>query len=378
MRRFVLIAAILLLAGCGNKMDLPVETEKGEIPFDGYYVYASWGNVGVVTDILVTQNQWIYLAEDSATVTRYKRKGANENGTIVARAITVLDGLEKPLFVDEGMEDHLFILDIGESPAEVKLYDLFVEAFTVSWSDASWALEDSTWKLPGRDSATVKRFQRDVDLTALAADLEDNVLVAGRDFSFMTTVRRHFDTTFVEGTSQIDSLTVIGADTSYSDSAETWFVRKYDVDGDFLLEAVGDGTGLGYGREIADLAVASDRLFYVDGATERVKLNDPGAPAAGIDWLTGLEITDAAESFEYLLDPGGLAIDPLGNLYVSDSGNGRVLKYNSSLRYTERVDQNAMDLMTEPTAVAAADSLVYVYDRGGAGVVLFELPKAPE
>ncbi|RPJ45035.1 MAG: hypothetical protein EHM19_05890, partial [Candidatus Latescibacterota bacterium] len=61
----LLIPALLLLAGCGHKMALPEEEPGGDIPFSGYFVYGTWENVGRVTDILVTENQWLFLAEDS-------------------------------------------------------------------------------------------------------------------------------------------------------------------------------------------------------------------------------------------------------------------------------------------------------------------------
>ncbi|MFH1680924.1 MAG: hypothetical protein ABIH26_09810, partial [Candidatus Eisenbacteria bacterium] len=71
-------------------------------------------------------------------------------------------------------------------------------------------------------------------------------------------------------------------------------------------------------------------------------------------------------------------VDPLGFLYVSDGGNGRVLKYTNALRFRERVDRNAPGLLSAPGTLAAADSLVYVFDRSGPKIVLFELPKAEE
>ena len=72
------------------------------------------------------------------------------------------------------------------------------------------------------------------------------------------------------------------------------------------------------------------------------------------------------------------AVDLHGNLYISDGGNGRVLKYDDSFRFIERVDKNKKDLLSSPAALAATDSLVYVYDEGDGKIVLFELPKAED
>ena len=115
MRRLLGLAILALVAGCGNKMDLPVETKGGVIPFQGYFVASVWDDVGFVTDILVTRAQWVYFAEDSTAITRYKRKGANVDGVIVARPIESLPGLTRPVYVEEGMEDHLFIVDLRTS-----------------------------------------------------------------------------------------------------------------------------------------------------------------------------------------------------------------------------------------------------------------------
>ena len=98
-------------------MDLPTETSGGEIPLDGYFVSSVWNGMGDVTDILVTRNKWLYIAEDSSTVKRYKGKGSNVMGTIIADAIESVEGLDRPVSLDEGVEDHIFILDMVDSTA---------------------------------------------------------------------------------------------------------------------------------------------------------------------------------------------------------------------------------------------------------------------
>ncbi|MBM3320176.1 MAG: hypothetical protein FJY73_05805 [Candidatus Eisenbacteria bacterium] len=389
-RKIILFALLLFAAGCGRKMPLPVEEDRGEIPFSGYFVYGSWENVGNVTDILVTENQWLFFAEDSATVTRYRRKGANEGGKLVARAIGTLKDLERPLYLDEGAEDHLVILDLHEEAMPVppdstetrpvfrpvvRIYDLFSETYVGSWSDTSWTPIDSFYRFPGRDSAKSTRTIRAATPTAIAADPEDRVYVTAFSLRYRQKVLRLYDTTYTES-GRIESLTPIGADTSYADTLQAWSIRAYDARGAFLGTAAGDGTGLGYGREIRDAALSPSYLFFVDGSMGRVKVNAARGESQGIEWLDGSEITEPAEAVPFVLDPSGLAVDPLGSLYLSDGGNGRVLKYTSALRYRERVDRNAADLLSAPGALAATDSLVYVFDHAGPKVVLFELPKA--
>ncbi|MFH1278840.1 MAG: hypothetical protein ABIK65_10730 [Candidatus Eisenbacteria bacterium] len=382
MRRYRLLTAALLLAGCGNKMDLPVETPGGSIPFDGYFVYGVWENVGNVTDILVTENQWVYLAEDSVAVTRYKRKGANVDGVIVARAIGSLPGLGRPVYLDEGMEDHIFIVDLETDTLPVppnnvesrlllvptvKLFDLYSEEFTESWRDAAWTPLDSFYRYPGRDSAKSIRYLHDFTATGVGADGEDRVYVAGRSFSYTERVLRHYE-----------GGVVTSRDTSWSDSSTTWSVMKYESDGTPAGEAAGDGTGLGYGRGIHRVALSPDYLYFVDGGTNRVKINNRAGESAGVEWLDGTEIGEAAEALPFDLIPSGLGVDVRGQLYVSDGGNHRVLKYTSQFRYKERVDKNEIGLLGAPAAIAATDSLVYVFDEAGPRIVLFELPAPAE
>jgi hypothetical protein len=259
----------------------------------------------------------------------------------------------------------------------VRVYDLFSQAMISEWSDAAWAPIDSFYRFPGRDSTRSERTLRDVMVTGIAADETDLVFVAGRSLLYREVIVRRYDTTFTTG-GQIDSMTLIGADTSYADTTLAWSIRKYEADGTFLGEAAGDGTGLGYGRLIRDVALSADALVFVDGGTNRVKVNDPAGESAGIEWLDGTEIA-GTEGIPFLLYPAGVAVDPLGGIYVSDGGNSRVLKYDRSLRYRDRVDRNGAGLLGGPGAVAATDSLVYVYDGGTAPkIVLFQLPKAEQ
>ncbi len=412
MRRVLFMLAIpaLLLAGCGNKMDLPVESETGAIPFDGYFVASVWENMGSVTDILITENQWLYMAEDSATVKRYKRKGANDGGVIVAREIERIDGLTRPISLDEGMEDHIFILDLADSSAVyytdrpepayftvpavipmVRLFDLFPNTITDGWTDPLWAPWDSTETLPGRDSVTIHHHLRLTDLTGITADGEDRVFVSGKTWYVWDTITRDFDTLYADGTDSIIGLEVASADTATVDST-SWFVNRYDSSGELLGRTVGTGSGAGYGVDIPNIAAYEGNLYFIDRSSNRIKANDAfaertGLFLGGLEWLDGSELPGENDTL-FSLDPSGLAVDPVGDLYVSDGGfisdfvtfepDGRILKYTSDFLYLERVDMNGSDLVTEPGAIAATDSLVYVFDESDRKIVLFELPKAPE
>ncbi|NNE09051.1 MAG: hypothetical protein HKN20_10875 [Gemmatimonadetes bacterium] len=380
----LMIACLLLASGCGNKIDLPQEGDSGEIPFKNYFVYATWTNLGAITDILVTRAQWVYMAEDSATVKRYRAKGGTGgDGTRFAEARETLDGLERPVKLDEGSDDRIWVLDLTdgypETRPEVRLYDLFQQSVTAAWSDTVWSFVDTLWREPGADSANIRRQIRTVDLRALEADDDDQVFVAGRSFSFQEHQIIQYDTNFVENPTfpgQFDGLTPIGIDTLYEDSTDTWFIRKYDETGQFDFEAVGTGTGFGFGVDISDFTVSEDFLGFIDADQDRVKFTDPDVEYGGFDAIDGTDaVEDGTPSQELVLDPGGVATDPSGFLYISDTGNGRILKYRPDLTFQTRVDQNAPGLAVAPTTIAATDTLVYVYDQAEEKLVLFEFPK---
>ena len=395
MRRMILLLFVILIAGCGNKMELPSETPHGFIPFDGYYIASVWNGMGCVTDMLVTQNKWIYIAEDSSTVKRYKRKGANVDGTIVARPVSELTGFLAPVYLDEGGEDHIFVIDLdsadvifysdrreGESyytekriVPHIKMYDIYSEQVVRDWLADSWIPIDSVRTLPGRDSCDIHHHIQNVILTSVSADEQDYVYVGGVSHNFLLHIHREFDTTFVEGTNEVDYLTVAKSDTTEADSTTTWFVKKYDSSGEFQYDVVGDGSGLGYGIDIRSTTLSDKYLYFVDYANNLVKANDYEAETTGIEWLTGGET--GGDLFD--LEPSDITTDPLGHLYISDGGNGRVLKYNAFFGYKDLVNRNDNDNeMTAPGAIAATDSLVYVYDETDSKIILFELPEPPE
>jgi len=420
-RLIILAASLILLPGCGNKIDLPTESRGGTVPFKNYIVYAEWSSFEQVTDIMVTRAQWVYIAEDSSTVKRYKRKGANVGGSIVAKVIGELEGFDKPISLDEGADQHIWVLDLTDdypyiklpderSSAEefedrmdslyvpplgsyptrmstgdsrvVKLYDLYAGGIATTWADTAWSIIDSTWRQPGRDSANIISAIREVELTSIAADRGDQIYISGTNLAYRAFGVVEYDTNYVDGGSYGDpfeGLDHIGYDVTYQDSTRQWFVRVYNSLGDFEYEAVGLGTGLGFGESINAATIAGDYLVFVDGAQNQIKLNDPSVPHTGIAGFTGEEAVNPGEEIvPFLLDPGGVAGDPSGNIYVADSGNGRVLKYSSSLFFDTYVDQNDRGVVSMPTAIGVTDSLVYVFDQDERRVVLFEFPKNEE
>jgi hypothetical protein len=82
-----------------------------------------------------------------------------------------------------------------------------------------------------------------------------------------------------------------------------------------------------------------------------------------------------------LLVPADVATDADGAIYVTDTGNARLLKFEPSGAFDQRIDlplatfdpENPLSL-EEPIAVTGSTTLVYVLDRGLGMVIVFELP----
>jgi DNA-binding beta-propeller fold protein YncE len=90
---------------------------------------------------------------------------------------------------------------------------------------------------------------------------------------------------------------------------------------------------------------------------------------------TGEFSIDGGQTGLTLSAPEDVGGDLQGFVYVADTGNRRVLRYDSGGIFIQRVDvePNASGLPLQlPVAVAADDSLVYVADRAAAEVVRYK------
>jgi tripartite motif-containing protein 71 len=113
----------------------------------------------------------------------------------------------------------------------------------------------------------------------------------------------------------------------------------------------------------------------------------PGGPALyaadfGKNW--GQKLRDDVSSQGYfaietaqdtsLNGPMDLTADLQGFLYVADTGNRRVLRFDPSGRFVQKVNVELDTYgraLEEPVAVAADDSLVYVGDRAAGRVIRY-------
>jgi len=119
--------------------------------------------------------------------------------------------------------------------------------------------------------------------------------------------------------------------------------------------------------------------------------NVPGGPAIFAadfrkNWVQ--KLSDATSSLGYfridiaqdttLEGPEDVAADLSGYLYIADTGNHRVLRFDPYGQFVQRVnvEPDAQGLaLQQPVAVAADDSLVYVGDRALGRVIRYRRRK---
>jgi sugar lactone lactonase YvrE len=150
--------------------------------------------------------------------------------------------------------------------------------------------------------------------------------------------------------------------------------RRWVRDLSFVVE---DGSGLGTLTDPHGLYWAAQSV--------------PGGPALfaadrGKGWVQKLSDSQSSTG-EFFLDAGDnqaltgpidVTVDRAGFIYVSDRGGRRALRYDSEGNFVQRVDvepDSDQQVLVDPVALAADDSLVYVADRARGRVVRYERRK---
>ncbi|MFN0150361.1 MAG: hypothetical protein ACKVU1_06575 [bacterium] len=355
---FGLALSLVASLGCGKKFELPNQTPSNVTPGeDTYFVKFRWSGFAGATDLLMTRGGQVFVAEprpgapDSARVRIYQRSKVNPTPTGVE-----LPDLIRPVRLAEGRRDTIFVLDDADPPA-VRRYSPDGLRHLDSFSDDAWvSIVDDT----SRVGAGIQRVTNStIVLRGLAADAENNVFVAWIDSTFQ------FDRNLLDPT---------GADTTTSVVVSNT-IAKYSVDGVLLETIATEGSGTGFVDGPGGIQTSGDALIYADINKNWVQLVDGDAPSSPIFFIDGLSITD---------DPGldaplDVAADDSGSIYIADTGNGRVLRFDRDGAFDQRVDLAAggngggAGEAVEPVALTANTQLVYVLDRGLGEILVFEL-----
>ncbi len=364
------LAVLPLAAGCGADFPLPTETRTGRgfVSDQSYQMVATWVFADPAADVLLTQgpgSQLFLLFNRPGTGTA--PRGEVYGFAIKARPPTPapLAGIEfQRLFVPVAMcanRNQIFVLDRGDSalardPATGRVGDLSL----------TWQVRE--YGLLGGDTLSAFTDTSMAFVRGIAADDQGRVYVAGsaivlipdqqnpsiRTRAFEFRIRRYLPV--APGT---------GAD-PFMPSTTRW-VRD-------LTYRIEEGSGVGTvndPRGIYWLGAASpggSALFAADFGKNWVqKLSDAQTS-------TGLYRIDA-DSSSALSGPEDVTADLSGYVYLADTGNRRVLRYDPAGEFVQRVDvePDADGLpLADPIAVAADDSLVFVSDRVTRKVIRYE------
>jgi hypothetical protein len=347
------VAGALYGSGCGTKFELPTESPRTPPPGENtYFVKYRWAGFAGARDILMTRGGEVLVAEprpggDSLRVRGYYRSRKDPTPTGLE-----MPGLAFPIRIAEGAGGALFVLDDAKPPV-VNRYGSSGQSVLATFTDPDWleVVDDTTRP----DSRTLRVTNSSVTLRGLAADDANNVYVAWSDSAF------HEDLDLIDSTR---SFSVDIAD----------IVRKYTVDGTPIVDLATRGTGTGFVETPGGLAVSEGALYYADVGKDWVQKVSADVPASPISVLTGLDLPGDPG----FLRPLDVAVDDSGFVYVTDTGKGRVVKYDRDGVLDMRIDipdssTTEPTETVEPIAVTASRTLALVLDKTLGMILIYEL-----
>jgi DNA-binding beta-propeller fold protein YncE len=353
-----LVLSLLAGAGCGSKFELPMESPRTLTPGeDSYFVKYRWAGFAGATDVLMTRGGRVFVAEprpeapESLRVRGYFRSKRDPTPTGLEVA-----GVGQPVRLAEGGDGALFVLDAAQPPS-VKRYSADGRTFRAAFSDPAW--EDAVDDTSRPNFRTVRITNTRVSLRGLAVDSDDDVYVAWTD------------STFLEDINLIDS-TLIGTSIVVGDT-----IRKYSLDGVPLLDVATRGTGTGFVDGPGGLAAHDGALYFADTNKNWIQKVDANAVSRPLLVIDGLELEEPAG----FLAPLDVAVDDSGSIYVADTGNARVLKFDADGTLVLRVDADSSNAggatqTEEPIAVTVNSELALVLDRRLGLILTYELRNA--
>jgi hypothetical protein len=383
----LLTATLPLAGGCGATFDLPTESDQSVIPGDGsYQMVATWQGLDGIQDLLLTQGtgtQLFLLFNTGGTDLAPRgdvRSYARKLSTGVPAPIPGVSfaTLFSPVALASG-SSRIWVLDQGDSclartnPATPAVCDPGYTALgrRVTNLLATWRVRE--YGLLGGDTVTTFTDTTLAFVTGIAADNQGRVYVAGSAITFLldqnnpsirTRLYQYRIYRYERG-ARYPELNPPGYDRNMPGA-------EWHRDTTFVVE---EGSGLGTlvdPRGIYWTASGGDALFAADFGKDWVQKLDPERASTGFYFL------DGGLSGSPFSGPTDVVVDTGGYLYVCDNGNQRVLRYgpNETFEQTVNIEPDSDgQLLSDPVAVAADDSLVYVADRALGKVIRYQRRK---
>ncbi len=376
-----------LASGCGGKFDLPTERAGREVPSDqSYAMLATWRNMDGVKDLIITQgqgNQLFVLFNTGGAGGPAVPRGEvrlyplTQPRPIGAPYFDPLRALFNPVAIASAT-NKLFVLDQGDScqaKFDARRGTCAPDADTTHATghpfrnqvfeySAVWRVRE--YGLGGGDTVSTFTDTSVAVPYGIAADEQGRVYVASlavvldtlqtdqriRTRKFVSRVYR-----YARGPKYPGVLDVNMPGTASWHRDTSWVV--FDGTGS---SSISDPRGIYWSRH------GTHPLFIADRGNNQVKgvsTSQIGVSAVRVDGqATGANLNH----------PESVTADLAGFFYMVDRDNRRVLRYDLSGEYIQRVDlepnADALPLL-DPTAVAVDDSLAYVADRGRAQILRY-------
>jgi hypothetical protein len=395
MRRLLALAVMAGLSalgtpGCGSKFPLPTENRagRGYSTDNSYQMVATWkfDPGDSIADILLTQGSGSQLF----LLFNHAGFGPGPRGSVHGYALKAkpptpppLAGINFPtLFVPAalaGSKSHVFVLDRGDTcmarldPVTGRCDSDSLHAFGHEITDLASYWRVREYGLLGGDTLSTFTDTSLAYVRGIAVDAQERVYVSGSAIVLLSDPSddRIKTRVFQFRVNRYVKVTPGTGNDPYMPGTSHWIRDK-----NYIVE---EGSGLG--------TLSDPRgLYWSPGA---LGAGTPGLFAAdfGKNWVqklsdalssTGQFLIDADSSGGNLNGPLDVATDLTSFIYLTDTGNARVLRYDPYGQFVQRVDvekdSDGRPLVL-PIAVAADDSLVYVGDRDGNRVIRYQRRK---
>jgi hypothetical protein len=374
---------ILALAGCGSDFPLPTEVRGQYVADKQYHMDLTWTNMAGIQDILFIQGAGAQL------FLLFTEGGEQGRGRVEGYALRATPPTPHPLnykfgqlFVPAALcagTDRVYVLDQGDSCEARK--NEFTGDCTVAIGapgDTSYHITDLSkywhvkeYGLVGGsppDGAPKSSFTDTsfAFVRGIAADDQNRIYISGTAIVLVPNVGfGGYTRTFQYRVYRYRHRQPGEAEDLYMPSSPDW-VRDRTFE-------ITEGSGVG-------TLLDPRGIYWAGGSTP----GGAGLFAAdfGKNWVQ--KLSDAASSQGYyavedaqdttLAGPLDVSVDRKGFLYVADTGNSRVLRYDPYGAFVQKInielDADGHSLVT-PVSVAADDSLVYVADRAAGRVVRY-------